>query len=721
MANLNTLKTVDFSFLDQPEFTKKYSFGNKGHHVQFYIAGIRCSKCIRKLESLPHSLPGLLDLRVEMGKNLAHVEFNPAILNMSTLAEKISELGFQPIPLNTTSEEAAVVQREDQNEWVRLAVAGACAGNIMTFSFATYLGDTGSFFALFSWLSFALYLPVVTFVAWPFYLGAWNSLRQKQLSIDLPMAVASLSGFIFSTVELLRGKSDIYFDSLSGFLFLILLSRWGQKRLQRKFLRQEEIVESFHLGKVRISDNRGWHWATIESLKPNDKILILKDETLPADAELVSPQIQFGMAWLSGEVRPKTFLQGAVVPAGAKLVSENAWLIVKNTLQDSHFGKILQEVQKFGLNQNRIVSLADRWAQWLLAIVFAIALVFLFLYWPVSPEEAIRRSLALIILACPCALAFGTPLALASGLRKAKRLGLIIRNANVFEKARRIDTIFFDKTGTLTDTDLSLIENPIDTPHIYKKIILSLENKSSHPIAFSFRKAFQIAEPLLEVENWRELPGVGVSGYIYGRHYEIRRSEKQNSKLGCTLLEESQPLYSFTFEAAIKPDGLKTLQELRSRGYKLFLVSGDNRETAENLGFKLGFDKVNIVSEASPAQKQQLIASHPQSMMVGDGINDSLALMKAQVSVATSGSVETALRSSDVYLTDASLKGVLDLIDVSRSSLHLIRQNLIISAAYNLIAGTLALMGFINPFVAAILMPISSGFILISTWMGNRK
>lgn len=721
MQNSTVLSKTDFSFLDQLDFRRKYSLGTTGNSIRFYIAGIRCGKCVRKLEDLTYNLPGLVELRVEMGKNLALAEVDPKVLSFSQLAEKISELGFTPIPISSSENEEEIQRREDRSDVIRLAVAGACAGNIMTFSFAIYLGETGRLFPLFSWLCFTLYLPVLTYVALPFYKGALNSLKQRQLSIDLPMAIASVAGFVFSSVELLRGKADIYFDSLSGFLFLILAARLVQKKMQRKYLRPEELSETLRLERVRKLEGDSWIWSPLEVLKEGDRILLRSSETLPAEAEINSDSGQFSLAWLSGEINARTFLKNSVVPAGARLESEEATFTVRKLLGQTGFGQILQEVQRFSLAKNRIVSRADRWAQWLLGSVFTIAVIFLVSYWPESREEAISRALALIILACPCAMAFGTPLALASALRKAQRAGLVIRDANVFEKTLQLKTVFFDKTGTLTETALSLKENPADIPAVYRKIILSLENKSFHPIAFAFRRSFPAPGPLLEMENYRETPGIGVSAYIFGRHYAIRRSLNSEAVIGCTFFEDQKALYSFTFDAEIKPDALTVLSHLRSRGLRVVLLSGDKRESVVGLAQKLHFEIGDIFAEMKPEQKAAMISVTPHSMMIGDGVNDSLAMIKSDVSVASSGGMETALKSAGVYLTDPSLSGIRRLFEISESSLGLIRQNLTISVLYNLTGGILALTGYVNPLVAALLMPLSSGFILLSTWWRGRR
>ncbi len=725
MQNLNSAFKVrhidDFSYLDQSMFENKFAFGPEKNSIRFYVAGIRCGKCIRKLENLSTTVPGLKRLRVDFGKNLAEIQIDRSQQKFSTIAEIISSLGFTPTAVSGKQEEIDFQRNEDQDELIRLAVAGFCAANIMVYSFSNYVGVQGVLQTIFTWLSFILYLPVVTYVAWPFYVSGWSSLQQRQLSIDLPMAIASALGFIFSTVQLLRGKQDFYFDSLSGFLFLILVSRWAQKRLQRKFLRSEFLVDSLNLSRVRRGQVDNWTWVPMESIQLGDKFLVQNKETLAFGAELLSHSAHFGMAWLTGEIAPKVFYRGSVVPAGARLISDRAELQVVKLHIETTFGKILAEVQNFSLSKNKIISLADKWAQWLLLTVFLVAGIFLVTFWSISPEQAIQRTLALIILACPCAMAFGTPLALSSALRKAQRKGLIVRNANVFEKAQSIKTIFFDKTGTVTDADLSLMQNPSTIPKNLKNIILSLENESLHPIAFAFRKSFENSGDLPLVKMWLETAGQGVSGFIDGIFYELRSSGLPESEMSCVLFKNHQPYLKFTFAAHVKPYCLGVLNNLRAKGYRVALISGDKKDVVEALAKKLNFAQTDTYFEVDPCEKSLIVSREPNAMMIGDGANDSLAMMRAQVSIAVAGGMDAALKSSDVYLTETSLKGVEDFLSLSHESISLIRQNLVISVVYNSMAGTLALMGFVNPFVAAVLMPISSGFILLSTWIRSRR
>lgn len=711
----------DFSFLDSDQLAPKYIDGTEQNRMTFFVEGVSCGSCVRKLERLPETVNGLVELKVELPKKLAYIQIDPHKTHFSQVADAIQAAGFNPIPLLKTMNPEESSRKADRAELIRLAVAGALAGNIMTFAVANYLGASDEWSWAFSWIMFGLYLPVLFYVALPFYRGAWSAIRGRRISIDLPMAVASLAGFIFSTVELLRGRDDIYYDSLAGFLFLILLSRFLQSRMQKRFLQPNDILETLQLQRARRIDAQGhWSWVSQEQLKPGDQIRLQSGETASVDGVLVSEKAHFSMAWLSGESKTHTYLRGAPVVAGARLLAGEAVIEVRAVLQNTEFGRLLTETRRFTLAGDRTVQESDRWAQILLVTVFTIAVAFTIFAWPFLGAEALTRALALIVLACPCAMAFGTPLALSSAINKAQKNGIIIRDSGVFESIRHIRTIFFDKTGTLTDTDLTLIEDPNHITEAERSIILSLENQSLHPIAFAFRKAFEGSHANLTVSELREIPGQGVEGLISGQRYALTRS-KSATGTSCTFSRNGELVRLYHFHSQLKRDTHLVLKRFRKEGYSVQMLSGDAGGPARRLGEELEFKPWEIHHALSPEGKAAIVALNPDSMVIGDGVNDSLALMKASVGVAVSGGVEAALRTSRAMLTENDLIGVWKLFEISREAFQLVRQNLTISVIYNSIGGVLALCGYINPLVAAVLMPVSSGFILLSTWVRNQR
>lgn len=375
MNGTPSLLKKDYTFLDEAEVQNQYTQNGDVRRMRFFVGGVRCANCLRKVEGLAESMPGLVDLRFEMSTHLAHVEIDPNVTSFSKVAQAIANLGFQVTPIAKTSDMEDADTKRLRQDLIRLAIAGACAGNIMGFAFASYFGAQPTLQPYFAWLSFALYLPVVTFVAWPFYQGAWHGLRRRQLSIDLPMAIASFGGFAFSTVQLIRGRPDIYFDSLSGFLFLILVARFIQRRLQRRSLDDERFFQEMY--SIRKVSGSSWRWVTAESLQPGDKILVEQNEVVPADAQLLEEKSHFSLAWLSGEAKPRSFSYGAEIPAGAKLISAGAVMAFRRPLTETEFGKIIKDTREFALHKNQTIQISDRWAQRLLITVFSIGVVFL--------------------------------------------------------------------------------------------------------------------------------------------------------------------------------------------------------------------------------------------------------------------------------------------------------------------------------------------------------
>lgn len=713
----------DLSFLDQEEIQQRYLVDGESCQIRFNIHGIKCANCLKKIEGLSGRLNGIESLRVHIGENVVHVSIDPKKISFSKVAEEIQRLGYGVEPIEKGFTDQELRQKRERLELIRLGVGAACAGNIMSFAFAVYFGGQGEWQKLFGWLSFILYLPVVTFVAWPFYQGAWYGFKNRQLSIDLPMTIASIAGFLFSTVELWRGKDDLYFDSMSSFLVMILMARWFQRRMQNQFQRLSQTQSTVQKVLKKTTDGL-WSWALVENLSNQDEIKIRTGDVFTFDALLKDQPALVSLAWISGEMKPRIFHPGAIIPAGSKLLSGEVITQMHQSFAKSDFGQLMSRVQDYNLNRLPVMMKSDRWAQWLLWIVMSLALVFLGLYWSVSPEEAIRRSLALIVLACPCAMAFGTPLVLSFSLAKARNRGLLISDPSIFERMNQVDTVFFDKTGTLTQSELKLRDSGFDVPHVYQKIILALENTSFHPIAFAFRNAFLIKDKLPPVDGVREIPGQGVFGDIYGKSYAlVKRNTGVNHQesLSCVLKEDEKVLFEFHFESELKPGAIESLKRLRAQGLKVQLLSGDHSIEVHHLGQRLGFRPEEIFAGLTPEQKAEIVTQHPHSMMVGDGINDSLALMKAYVGVAASGALGVALQSSQVYLLKEDLSSIVDLFESSSRALKAIHTNLMLSVFYNVLGGSAALLGFVNPYVAAVLMPISSGLILLhSWWRGSR-
>lgn len=711
-----------YSYLDKKEFRDLYSQKSGDFDYVFFAEGLHCSSCVHLLEKLPQFYSEILAARVNFAQSTVSVKLTENA-SLAQVAHAIKELGYQPMILSPQDDLSKKYTQENRTFLKRIAVAGFCAGNTMLFVIPVYAGLAGSLASLFNWLSFLLFLPILFYSAIPFYHGAWNSLKYKVINVDLPIVIAMLSGFSLSSYNLLRGDGAIYFDSTASFLFFILSARYLLKRVQQNYLSSSNIKSFFQSEKyLRLNGNNEEpiHWS---HSKTGDLLKIQRGQTLPADSELVSARATVDMSLFNGESLPKVFSQGMLLFAGTKILDQDTVVRVQFPFYESKLGKLLKQLDQGALLKSKFVALTDRLAQKLIVVVFSIAILFFLIYLNIDFEQAFNRSLALIVLACPCALAFGSPLTFGLALKKATQKGLLLKDATSLERMLEIKNIFFDKTGTLTEGALSLshCEPALISPQI-QKIVLSLEAPSYHPIAFALRKAWPHPESLLRVEEAQEILGRGVRGKIAGSWYEIRHlaESTHESEIAIEVFKDNESISRLYFSDVLRDDSAESVRQLQKKGMQCFILSGDKKSRVLQTATECRIPKENVFAELFPEDKKEILSRYSDSCMIGDGANDSLSLQAADVGIAVKGSVDLSLHSADVYFTRGGLAPLFDLIRLATETRHVLIRNLSISLLYNVIGGSLALLGFINPMMAAILMPISSIIIILSSLWGFR-
>lgn len=710
-----------FSYLDQDSFRPLYSSKEDPLRMQMYIEGIKCIKCVNKIETIKNKTPGLSLFELNMATQVLDLKINSPQIKYADIADQITGLGFKVIPLPVSESSEHFQEVENQNDLVRVGVAGFLAGNIMLFSFAIYFGLAGSLKVFFEWLQWGLYLPFVSYVAWPFYKGFISGLKSKQLSIDGPMAIASLLGFAASSYHLFKGEGSLYFDSLSGFLFLILVTRYFQKQARTEFLKYLKPSALVETVKARLLSGE---WVRSDSLLPGDEIRIHQNEWIPVDGTLKSQEVHVDTSILNGESHYKRILEGQKIEAGSRLLSQKAVMSVCRVGLQTTFGRILSHASTHNtFAKTETTKISDRASQILLVTVLLMALALVSFGLFSTDINYFERGLALIILACPCAMAFGTPLAMALVMKRAQEEGLLLKSFHALESAKKVKTIFLDKTGTVTSQhwQIQSWSSLIDDEKA-RSIILTLESISDHPVANALRTLWSKTkvEDYSKFTQLIEIPSRGVQGRYLDQDWSFESDlwlGKKYYYLKCNGIEQCR----FQLDSFIEPQAIKVIQNFQRQNFKVCLISGDKKQEVLRMAEQLGIEKQNCYYEMSAEQKGQLVKNEPYSMMIGDGANDSLALSLASLGVAVSGSVDLALRSADILFLKNDLRLLNKIFSLSQLAQSQVRKNLIVALIYNIIGACLAIFGFASPFIAALLMPLSSLFILAFTWWGTQK
>lgn len=713
----------EYAYLDQPNFRSLYKQPMGESDYIFYAEGMHCSSCVHLLERLPSYCDSVSAARVDFAQSAVRVSLQQAG-SLAKVAVTIKSLGYEPFLLAPEDRGLSQQKAENRKALRRIAVAGFCAGNTMLFVVPIYAGLAGSMKDIFNWISFLLFLPVLLYSAQSFYKGALTSLKYRVISVDLPIAVALTAGFVFSLLNLIRGDGAIYFDSTASFLFLILCARYLLKSVQKNHLASPTLKNSLTRQKyLRLKSLSARETIPFSEVKMADVLAIAPGQALPSDCQLLSENALLDLSLFNGESLPKHFTKGMTLLGGTKNLQEEILVKVQLPFNESKIGAFCQQLDQSVATKNSFMNLTDFLAQRLIVSVFALALVFFALYSAVDVSEAFNRSLALIVLACPCALAFGAPLTYGFALRKAIKLGIFVKDPNTFEKILKIKNIFFDKTGTLTEGQLKLThtEPQALSPEI-RSVILSLESHSYHPIAFALRAAWNEMTGSLNVASVKEILGYGIIGEVNGNSYELRTlgESSHEEEVAVELLENKIRIACLYFADALRTESRDTIETLRQEGLSCFILSGDRGVRCLSVGKECAIEPRNIFSELFPEDKKRILSQHADTCMLGDGANDALSLQAADVGIAVKGSVDLSLTHSDVYFTKGGLTPFLELRAIAANTRKILYRNLSISLVYNVVGAALALSGFINPMMAAILMPISSAAVVLSSLWGFR-
>jgi copper/silver-translocating P-type ATPase len=714
------IKSTKFQFLDDPEFIAEYSYLNPYGEktMEFYLEGIHCLACLWLIEKLPEFLESVVSSKLDLERSVATVVLN-ANGEFTEVAREFNHLGYRPHPLRKNQDSANLKIKEERSSLIRIGVAGAAAGNIMIYAVSLYGGASDGFAQLFNSLTVVFAIPVLTYSAFPFYKNAWNALKNQTLSIDIPISLALIVGGVMGLFNLVTGVPENYFDSLTTLVFLLLLSRYFLQKIQEKGLTAQDLhffYQSESVLKANETDPTVFTEIHPRFIKVNDILKIRAGEFIPADGIVLDGISNLNKSLLTGESMPVKVRSGEKVFSGTQNIDHDLVIRAEKTQEETRLGSILKNVENGWIHKSHIVDLAGKISRYFTLAVFVLAsILFIYLFRTGDTRHAFDQAITLLIVTCPCALALAIPLTFTRALSKASEQGIIIKSDEVIEKLAKVKNIFLDKTGTITQgkmqvTHFELLAKPVVC---IEDIIFNLELKSRHPVAIALLDLIRgKSVQAVVVNDLLEVIGFGVSGTIGNNFYEINRSG---------VFENKILIAHFKFEDTVRVDSRKALRDIHAHRLNVRILSGDNSNVVQKIASEIDLPMANALFELSPEKKSEVIQSYPHSMMVGDGANDAIALSNAFVGVAVFGAMDISLRAADVYLTTPGLAPIEKLLTLSEETMKVIRRNLVLSLAYNSLSVTAAFMGLINPLVAAIIMPLSSLTVLISTVVGTKK
>jgi len=672
------------------------------------VDGLRCASCVWVTENLLRDTPGVVEATVSYATGRATLRWDPTKVGLSELAGRISALGYRPRLLG---EDKAL----DRDLLLRLGVAAFAAANIMLMYVALYAGWFSTmeerFVVLFQWGSLILATPVALWCAAPFFSGAFAGLRSGVLHMDLPIALGVTVLYVHGVVATVL-REHAYLDSLAMLVALLLAGRMLESRGRRRAAEAAVSLAASAPATARRATESGVEVVPSNDLELGDRIDVGAGEEIAADGTVLGGVGHVRMALITGESAPVEIGPGSEVVQGSVLVDGAVTIEVTAVGRDTVLQQMAERL-RIAADKGARPSSADRIAPWFTGVTLVLA-TGTFLWWAFSADldAAVTRMVAVLVVACPCALALSRPLAAAAGLGAAARRGILFRSADALLDLVDVDLVALDKTGTVTKGALVVVTASDET----LRVAAGLERYSNHPIARAIvDEAGRRGIPLPRGTEIEEEPGVGIAGRVDGRWWQLRAGGAGEVR----LVSEAGSEDTIRLGDAVRGDSAKAIAALHEMDLEVALLTGDHREVADRIARETGVE--TAVARIDPAGKADWVKERQQQgrrvLFAGDGINDGPALAEADVGVAMGTGAASSVLVADGVISSESLAPLPVAFHAARACRRAIRLNQVRSIVYNVTAVGAAAAGLVNPLVAAVLMPLSSAVVI---WGSSR-
>ena len=736
----------------------KAGYAVKPARADFDVAGMTCASCAASIERVLGKTPGVLAARVNLAAEKAQVDYLPGAIDPAGIAARIGKAGFSASEVRAAAADAlAARDAAERAAWRRQLAMFALSAALslpllaqMAMMFGG--GHAGMHAELPRWLQWALATPVQLWIAAPFYVAGWKSLRSGSANMDVLVALGTGIAWLYSSVVTLAGLhgQHVYFEASASIVTLVLLGRLLESRAKRRTTRAVRALLDLKPATAKVERDGQLVEVDAASLAVGDVFVVAAGERVPVDGQVVGGQANVDEAMLSGEAMPVAKAPGDAVYAAT--INRDGLLRARATGvgADTLLAQIVRMVDEAQGSKAPIQALADRIAAVFVPAVLAIAVLSFGITWALAGSfaTALVHAVAVLVIACPCALGLATPTAIMVGTGVGARHGILIRNADVLERARALDALVLDKTGTLTEGRPRVVAV---LPHAgvamdeLLRVAAALEAGSTHPLARAVReRAAEAGVAVPAVDDFADVPGHGVRGTVDGHAVALgaprwvaelcgvpvdtvldasARAAQADGQTVVGVVREGAMLGWLALADRLRVGAREAVAQLAALGVHARMLTGDNSHTAAAIAREAGIAEftAEVLPQDKAAEVRRLQQAHPGTVgMAGDGINDAPALAAADVGFAIGAGTDVAIEAADVVLVGSDLRGVATAIGLSRATVRKIRQNLFFAFVYNVLGIPLAAFGLLNPVLAGAAMALSSVSVVDNSLLLNR-
>lgn len=731
------------ALFDHADFQKSFvkELGENEREASLLLEGITCAACIWLNEQHVGRLAGVTAVNINYTTRRARVRWDESRIKLSDILAAIAAIGYRAYPYDAAKNEE-ISNKERRDALWRLWVAGFGMMQVMMYAYPVYIADgdmSPDIESLMRWASFFLTLPVIFYSSAPFFRNAWRDLKLRRVGMDVPVALGVGAAFLASCWATFIQAGEVYFDSVTMFVFFLLGGRYLEMTARQKALGVTEalarLMPAFSQKMPNFPVDRGTEQCVVADLRQGDYVLVRPGDIVPADGRVIEGVSYANESLLTGESKPVPKAPGEPVTGGSINAESPLIVQVEQVGEGTRLSAIIHLMERAATEKPKLVVLADRIASYFVGTLLLVAILVAIGWYYYDPSKALWITVSVLVVTCPCALSLATPIALTVAAGALAKDGLLVTRGHAIETLARATHFVFDKTGTLTTGRMHLLDVMPMSGRSREEclaIAAALEHASEHPVAAALRHAAGAQLP--ETSAVVSAPGQGVEAMVSGRRCRIGRPDYALALSGSALPESARDwlesgdtvvvlgdeggcLALLRIGDEVRPESAALISSLRAAGKKVILLTGDAPSVARRVASALGIDDVR--AGVTPQGKHDCVtglqAEGAVVAMLGDGVNDAPVLAQAQVSIAMGGGAQLARTQSDFILLSENLDHLRHGLSRARKSLQVIRQNLWWSFAYNFVALPLAIAGYVTPWIAGIGMSASSLLVVLNS------